>query len=57
MLATFQAAREALYAVYDSVPGLDPEYIRDTRRYLDRFFEVIGNPARLRREMIDPCRE
>ncbi len=57
VLATFQAAREALYAVYDSVPGLDPEYIRDTRRYLDRFFEVIGNPARLRREMIDPCRE
>lgn len=56
VLAKFQSAKEALYAVYDSVPGLDPGYIRDTRRYLDRFFEVIGDPSRLRREMIDPCR-
>jgi hypothetical protein len=56
VLARFQGAKEALYAVYDSVPGLDPGYIRDTRDYLDRFFEVIGDPRRLRREMIDPCR-
>jgi hypothetical protein len=57
VLARFQEAKEALYAVYDSVPDLDPGYIRDTRRYLDRFFEVIGDPSRLRREMIDTCRE
>jgi hypothetical protein len=57
VLARFQAAKEVLYAVYDSVPGLDPGYIHDTRRYLDQFYVVIGDPARLRREMIDPCRE
>jgi hypothetical protein len=57
VLARFQAAKPALYAVYDSAPGLDPGYVRATRRYLDDFFEVIGDPARLRREMIEPCRE
>lgn len=57
VLAGFQAAKEALYAVYDSIPDLDPGYIRDTRRYLDRFYEVIDDPTRLRREMIQPCRQ
>jgi hypothetical protein len=55
VLARFQGAREALYAVYDSVPGLDPRYTRDTHKYLDRFFEVIGDPNRMKRAMIDPC--
>ena len=57
VLARFHGAREALYAVYDSVPGLDPRYIGETREYLDRFFEVISHPGRMKREMIDPCRE
>jgi len=56
VLARFQSAREAIYALYDSVPGLDPRYIGETRKYLDRFFEVIGDPRRMKREMIDPCR-
>jgi hypothetical protein len=56
VLARFQAAREALYAVYDSVPDLDAKYVRETREYLDEFFEVIGSADRMRREMIDPCR-
>ncbi len=55
VLARFQGAREALYAVYDSVPGLDPGYTRETRKYLDQFFEVIGDPDRMKRAMIDPC--
>jgi hypothetical protein len=56
VLAGFKEAKAALYAVYDSVPGLDPGYIHDTRRYLDEFFEMIADPRRLQREMIDPCR-
>ncbi len=57
VLTRFQNAKEALYALYDSVPGLDPGYIGETREYLDRFFEVIGDPRRMKREMIDPCKE
>lgn len=56
VLTRFQGAREAIYALYDSVPGLDPRYISETREYLDRFFEVIADPNRMRRSMIDPCR-
>jgi hypothetical protein len=41
--------------VYDSVPGLDPRYVDETREYLDRFFEVIGEPGRMKRAMIDRC--
>lgn len=55
VIARFEAAREALYAVYDSLPALDPKYVEQTREYLDRFFEIIGRPDRLKREMIDPC--
>jgi hypothetical protein len=55
VLARFRGAREALYAVYDSVPGIDPRYVGETREYLDRFFEVIGEPGRLKRAMIDRC--
>ena len=55
VIARFEAARKALYAVYDSLPALDPKYVEQTREYLDRFFEIIGRPDRLEREMIDPC--
>jgi hypothetical protein len=57
VLARFQAAKESLYTLYDSAAGLEPEYVRDTRRYLDEFYRVIGDPVRLRREMIEPCRD
>ena len=55
-LATFQAKQTELYAVYDNLPELDPKYIKQTRQYLDEFFEVISNPRKMKREMIDTCR-
>jgi len=42
--------------VYDSVPELDPKYVKQTRQYLDEFFDVISNPRKMKREMIDTCR-
>lgn len=56
VLGRFHAARDALYAVYDSLPDLDPGYVKDTRRYLDDFFAVIGDPGRMKHELIDRCR-
>ena len=54
--AKFQAKKTELYAVYDSVPELDPKYVKQTRQYLDEFFDVISNPRKMKREMIDTCR-
>lgn len=54
-LSLFQAKKAALYAVYDSLPALDPEYAADTRRYLDEFYEVIGDPKKFEREIISRC--
>jgi len=56
ILAKFQERKTQLYAVYDSVPELDPKYVKQTREYLDEFFEVISNPRKMKREMIDTCR-
>ena len=55
ILARFQSKKTEIYAVYDSLPELDPKYVRDTRKYLDEFFEVISDPRKLQRHMIDTC--
>jgi hypothetical protein len=57
LIARFQGAKPALYAVYDSIGDLDPKYVLQTRKYLDQFFEVIGSPDLMKREMIDTCRK
>lgn len=56
ILSRFQEKKTELYAVYDSVPELHPKYVKQTREYLDEFFEVISNPRKMKREMIDTCR-
>jgi len=56
ILAKFEAKKTELYAVYDSVPELDPKYVKQTQQYLDEFFDVISNPRKMKREMIDTCR-
>jgi hypothetical protein len=56
VLAVFREQKTAIYALYD-LPGLSERYVRDTRRYLDEFYEVIDDPGKLNREMINRCRE
>lgn len=55
IVSTFQAKKAAIYAVYDSLPQLDPKYIRDTKKYLDEFFEVLDDPRQFRREIVNQC--
>jgi len=56
VVAMFQEKKAALYAVYDSLPELDPKYAKDTRQYLDDFYRVISDPRRMKQEMIDTCK-
>jgi hypothetical protein len=52
----FREQRGAIYALYDSLPGLSSGYVRDTRRYLDEFFRVIDDPERASRELVRRCK-
>ncbi len=56
VLAPFRERREAIYALYENLPGLSARYVRDTQRYLDEFYDVIDDPRKLRRELIGRCR-
>ncbi|MBI4421723.1 MAG: hypothetical protein HY560_12935 [Gemmatimonadetes bacterium] len=57
ILSTFQEKKAALYAVYDSLPELEPKYVKQTKEYLDQFFRVIRDPRTVKQELIDTCRQ
>ena len=56
VLATFRERKAEIYALYETVPGLSAGYVRDTHRYLDAFYEVIDDPGKFNRELINRCR-
>jgi hypothetical protein len=55
VLAAFRERRAAIYALYDSLPDLPPRYIKDTRGYLDDFYEVIDDPGKLSKQLVRRC--
>jgi len=57
VLDTFRRQQAAIYALYNSVPGLSERYVKDTRRYLDDFYRVIDDPRKVSSELIRRCRE
>jgi len=56
VLAGFLERREAVYETFRSVPALDPRRLEDMIEYLDEFYAIIGNPARVEREIVRRCR-
>ena len=57
VMAAFKEKKISLYSVYDSFPALDPKYAKDTKDYLDGFYQVIDRPATLKLELINTCKE
>jgi hypothetical protein len=57
VLARFRDRKAAIYALYENQPDLSPRYVADTRRFLDAFYQVIDDPARVSRELVRRCRE
>jgi hypothetical protein len=51
----FLAVKSAAMALYDSASYLDRSSIRDSKFYLNEFFETIGNPRELKASVIDRC--
>jgi hypothetical protein len=55
-IAHFQSRREALLAVIDGETRLTEGRRQGARQYIEEFFEIIGNPAQVQRQIVDRCR-
>ena len=51
----FLGLKDRVLALYDSVPGLDRSSVRDSKYYLNQFFETISNPRELKSMIADRC--
>lgn len=52
----FRSRREQLYAVIDAETRLSPQRRRSSRSYIADFFEVLDDPQRFQRQVIENCR-
>jgi hypothetical protein len=50
-----RGVRAEALAVWDAVPGLDPNYVRRAKDYLEEFYELIDRPRDVKRAFIDRC--
>ncbi|MFK8053798.1 MAG: hypothetical protein AB8F65_12600 [Woeseiaceae bacterium] len=54
-LERFKSQREALRAVYDD-PRLGNRFKRNATKYVDQFFDIADDPAKVKRFILDRCR-
>lgn len=54
--ARFRAAEAEIRALFADSKELSPRSKKSTAKYLDEFFEVIGDPQKLATEILDQCR-
>lgn len=57
VIAIFKSKKSDLYALYENFPHLKGKYKKSARRYLDEFFQIISDPSRLKKQVIDNCRK
>jgi len=51
----FQAKKTEILALFDSIPGLDANYRKDSQKYIEAFFQTISKPNEIKRTFIDEC--
>jgi len=56
-IAHFQSRREAINALIAGETRLSDERRATARRYIDGFYEVISDPERVQRQLVDRCRQ
>lgn len=55
-VAHFRSRRAAIDSIWaEGVPGLDVKKRDDAKKWLDSFWDVVGDPARFRREVVEKC--
>jgi len=55
VLATFNARRDAMLALYDSLPALDRGYAKWAKDYVRQFYETINDTRALKDAVNDAC--
>ncbi len=55
-IALFQSRREAINALIASQTRLSDQRRQTARRYIDGFYEIISDPERVQRQLIERCR-
>lgn len=53
----FEDKRAAIYELVRTLPDLDPKRLEDTIEYLDEFYDIIGDPDKVERELLNRCRD
>jgi len=56
-IATFNRLKKDFYNVYLNCPLLDSKYISSTIQFLDQFYAVINDPAKVKSEFGYPCKK
>ncbi len=56
VFAHFTDRRDAISALVREQPGLDEKHVKKSIEYLDGFYDVITDPGRARRDIIERCR-
>ena len=54
VLERFRARKADVFALYDSLPDLQPGYRKQARSYLEDFYSAI-EPNRVKRKLVDNC--
>ncbi len=55
----FQRYRDkqaAILGLYDTFPGLNDRYVRDTKKWLQEFFDLLNKPRELKFTFVDNCK-
>jgi hypothetical protein len=52
----FVEHKDAIYALYQNQQDLDPKVLTETMKFYDKFYEIVENPKKFKREIIDECR-
>jgi hypothetical protein len=55
-IARFRAQRAQILALFEDEPLLSTAAKRRTRKYLDSFFEILEDPEKLQKRILDHCR-
>jgi hypothetical protein len=54
-LTVYREKQAQVLAAYDSVPDLDPRYVKDAQSYLTEFFKMIEKPRDVKFKLVDAC--
>jgi hypothetical protein len=49
------AVKAQTLALFDSIPGMDANYRKDSQAYLESFYQTISKPGDVKKAFIDEC--